>query len=244
MPHNQYTLLAGDNFPQGLSLYSGLYPGIFLYLLALSSVISNILRRFHYRLVTAPAQGKINGIAGKFIILRITQSVQSDPDADSHCHFVSDIDGFDLLQKIEFAGSECLRRFPAKDNHILVLLYLLTDTVLSRNIFIHLSVDQCNQQGTPYLLHTLKGFIIIIQVNQSHCQALIFDFLKGNPKGRLVKQIKSDQIPFIIFRVDNITAAQHFPQGNLAHLCRIKVIFKDKILFRQFNFPRQLLPCN
>ena len=71
VPHDIYFILNGYDLLKSMSLNPGLNPCTLLYLLTLAAVISDILRHLHYRLVSPSAQCNINGVAGKFIVLRI-----------------------------------------------------------------------------------------------------------------------------------------------------------------------------
>ena len=97
MSHNEYIFLAGNNFTESLRLHTSLDTGILLYLLALASIVNDILRCLHNRLVSAPPKCEINRIARKLIILRIGQTIQTDTDADGNRHFISDINGLHIL---------------------------------------------------------------------------------------------------------------------------------------------------
>ena len=95
--HNEYIFLAGNNFTESLRLHAGLDTGILLYLLALTTVINNILRCLYNCLISASSKRQINRIARELIILRIGQTIQTDTDADGNRHFISDINGLHIL---------------------------------------------------------------------------------------------------------------------------------------------------
>lgn len=58
VPHNQNPVLAGNDFPEGMSLNTGLNTGVLLHLLALSAIIADLLRRLDHTLVAAAAQAR------------------------------------------------------------------------------------------------------------------------------------------------------------------------------------------
>ncbi len=101
VPHHQYRVFGGDDLPQCMSLHPGLHSGIFLHLLALAAIISDTFRGLNHRLVPPPAQGQVYGVAGKLIILGISQTVQTHAYADGDSHLIADIDCLDLLQQFK-----------------------------------------------------------------------------------------------------------------------------------------------
>ena len=146
MTHNNDAILAGNDLPQGVGFYSRLDTGIFLYLLTLAAVVGNALRSLDDRLVTTTSQCQINGGTGELIILCIGQTIQSDTDTDSHSHFVTDVNGLHFFQQIKTALLQLRHRFFPHDHKVFVLLQLFTDTIQRSNVFVHLTVDQCDQQ--------------------------------------------------------------------------------------------------
>ena len=70
--HNIDFIFDGNNFLERMRLDSRFDTRTLLNLLALSSVIGNILRHLHNRLIAAAPKRYVYRITGKFIILRIT----------------------------------------------------------------------------------------------------------------------------------------------------------------------------
>ena len=223
--HNNDAILAGNDLPQGVGFYSRLDTGIFLYLLTLATVVGNALRSLDDRLVTTTSQCQINGSTGELIILCIGQTIQSDTDTDSHSHFVTDVNGLHFFQQIKTALLQLRHRFFPHDHKVFVLLQLFTDTIQGSNVFVHLTVDQCDQQGPADFLYALQRFLIVIQVDHPHREALIIHFLQCNVQRGLIKQIDCDQIAVVPFRIDHIAVFCHFLQGNLTELCYVFTAF-------------------
>ena len=59
-------------------------------------------------------------------------------------------------------------------NKIFVFLKLLHNTGKIRNILVDLTVDQCHQKRLPYFLDTFHDLFIVININQSGHQPLLF----------------------------------------------------------------------
>ena len=163
-----------------MGFYPRLYSRIFLYLLALASVIYRIMRRFDYRLVAAPPKRQINSISRKFIILRISKAVQADSYTDRHRHLISNVHGFDIFQQIKAILLQVRNRLFSHDHKELVLFHLPTDPIHPGNVLVHFPVNQGNQQRAPYLFHAFQRFLIIIQINQPYCKALVIHFLESD----------------------------------------------------------------
>ena len=64
MSHNEYIFLAGNNFTESLRLHTGLDTGILLYLLALASIVNDILRCLYNRLISAASERHIERLLG------------------------------------------------------------------------------------------------------------------------------------------------------------------------------------
>ena len=215
MAHDQYTVLSRNDLPQRLGLYTGFHAGIFLHLLALAPIIGDTLRRLDHRLVAAAPQRQVDSVPGKFIILRIGQTIQTHANTHGHCHLVSDVDRLYLFQQVKPVLLKLGYRFFPQDHQILVLLHLLADAVQPGDILIHLPVDQGDEQGTPYLLHALQRLLIVVQIDHPHRQALVIHFLQRDMERCLVKEIHDDQITVIILGFKHIIMLHHIIQGNL-----------------------------
>ena len=164
VPHDNNLVFAENDFLQRLGFYPGLYPCILLYLLALAAVIHSIMGSLDHRLVTAPPQSQIDCIPGELIILGISKPVQAHADADSHRHLVPYIYCFYIFQQIKPVLLQRRNRFFPHNNQELVLFYLFADAIQACNILIYLSVNQCEEEGTPNLFHAFQRFFIIIQI--------------------------------------------------------------------------------
>ena len=205
MSHNENTLFPADDLPQRLCLYPGFYSGVLFYLLALSSKVHQIIRRLYHCLISPASQRKVDSVSGKFIILRIGKAVIAHADADGHCHFISDIDGFYFIQKIKLIVPQGFDRLFAENYHILVLFDFFADTVQRGNIFIYLSVDQRHQKRSSDLLHAFQRLVVIVKIDHPHCKALIIHLLQCDPQCGLIKKIKGDEIPFIVLSLYDVT---------------------------------------
>ena len=244
--HDNDTILAGDDFPQGMSFYSCLDTGILLYLLALAAVVGNALRRLDDRLVTAASQRQINGGTGKLVVLRICQSIQTDTDTDGHRHLVADVHRLDLFQQIKTVLLQLCHCFFPHDYQILVLLQLLADTIQCRNVFIYLTVDQSNQQGSADFLDALQGFLVVVQIDHAYGQALVIHFLQCDMQCRLIEEIHSNQVTVIAFRIDHIAVFRHLLQRNLAEFGHIltALVFQFILCLVHTRFVRKPVPGN
>ncbi len=177
MPHDKNRILCGDDFTQCQSFYTGLYAGIFLYLLALTAIVGNTFRCLDNCLVTTTTQRKINGISCELIVLCIAKSVQTNTDTNGHRHLITDINRLNLFQKVKSGFLKLCDCLLPENNEILVLLQLFADAIQTGNILIDLSVNQCGQKGTAYLFYAFQGLLIIVQINHSGRKALIVHFL-------------------------------------------------------------------
>ena len=228
---------------QRMRLHPCLYAGILLHLLALSAVIADLLRGLHHRLVSAPSQRHIDGSPGKFIILRIGQPVQPDPDADGNRHLISDIYGLHIVQDLKALLTHLRDRPLAQDHQVLVLLNLPADAIEAGNIFVDLSFDQRREQGPAYLLHAFQRLVVIIQIDQPNRKGLVVVFLQGDLQRRLIEQIHGEQTAFIIRVLNDIAVVGGFPQGDPGKLRGILAVPIGKLKLRPpFFLGRQPVP--
>ena len=244
MSHHKHLVFTGDDFPQGVGLHTGLHTGILLHLLAFTAVVSDTFRGLDNGLVTAPPQRQIYGIAGKFIILGIGESVQTHTDADGYCHLIADVDRLDLLQKVKTGFLQLGYHALAHNQQILVFLQLFADSVKSRNIFVDFSVYQCNQQGPADLFHAIQRLVIIVQVNHPHGQTLVIHLSQRNPQRGLVIEVYGNQIAIVRRTVNHVAVFRHLLQGNLPELCHILIslIFQFILRFIHTAVLRQPVP--
>ena len=212
VPHNDDAVFPGDDLPECLRLDSRFHPCIFLYLLAFSAVVCHVLRRLNHRLIAASAKRKIDGISRKLIILRIGKPIKPHTNTQRHRHLVADIDRLHILQHIKPVFFKLCHRFLPQNHQILVLLQLLRYSVQRGNILIHFSVNQCDQERTPYLLHALKRLVIVIKINKPHRKTLVINLPQRNLKCRLIKEIDGYQITVIVLRLYDIAVHHHLFQ--------------------------------
>ncbi len=204
-----------------MRLYTRLHSCILLYLLALSAVIGGAFRRLDHRLIAAAPQCKVDGIPGKLVILRIGKAVQTNTDTDGHRHLVADVHRLDILQQVKPGFLQLRHGFLAHDHKIFVFLKFFHNSVQRGDILVHLSVDQCDQERSSDLLHTLQRLLVVVQIQKPHCKALIVHLLQGNMQRRLIKQVYRDQVAVVALRLDHIAVFRHFLQGNALELCNI-----------------------
>ena len=229
-----------------MSFYSCLDTGILLYLLTLAAVVGDALRGLNHGLIPATSQCQINGGAGEFIVLCISQAIQTNTDTDGHCHFIADVYGLDLFQQIETVLLQLCYRFFPHDYQILVLFQLLADTVQRCNVLVHLTVDQCDQQGSADFLNALQRFLIVVQIDHAYAQTLVIHFLQCNMQCRLIKEIDGNQITVIAFCINHIAVFRHLLQRNLAEFGHIltALVFQFILCLVHTRFVRKPVPGN
>ena len=175
--HTEDSVLGRKKFLQCLCLHPRLDPGIFLRLKRLSAPIGNGLAVLYGSLVSSPAKSHLHGYSGIFIILAERNAVQSDPDTDSQCHTVPDIDAFDILQNLKPILFQPFQGGILQHQEVFVLFQLSHDPVKIRKVFSHATVNQSDQQGTPDLLHAFQCLFIIVQIGQAYNKFFILVFI-------------------------------------------------------------------
>ena len=142
MPHNQDIVLARDDFTQCMGFDPGLDTCIFFYLLALAAVVIDLVGHLDYRLVTAASQCKVDRRAGKFVILCINQTVQTNTNAQCHRHLIANVDRLYILKQFKALLLHLHYGFFLQNNQIFILFDILADSVEAGNIFVYFSVNQ------------------------------------------------------------------------------------------------------
>ena len=194
MTHNHDFVLAHHKLSEGMGFYTGFYTGALAHLLGFTAEISHLVTVFDHYLITAPAQSQINGNTGILIILGIAGGINPDANTDGHCHIISDIDRLYILQDIKPLLLQFLQRALAHDKNKFIFLQLLDQTVYLTEILIQLSLYQSHQKRPSYFFYAVQGLLIVVQIQQSRYQLLIF-FLTDIPvQFRLVKKIQCGQI--------------------------------------------------
>ena len=224
---------------QRMGLYTRFHAGILLHLLALSAIIADLFGRLHHRLITAASQGQIDRRPGKFIILRIGESVQADPDADRNRHFVADIDRFHIIKDIKTLLAHLRHRLFAQDHEVFILLHLPADPIKTSHILIDFSVDQRDQKGAPHFFHTFKRLVIIVQIDRSHSQGLVIILFQGDLQGCFIEQIHGEQAALILFFLNDTAVAGNFPKRYSYKFGNVLAIVERNLKLRTSLFLRR-----
>ena len=176
----------------------------------------------------------------------IGQTIQSDTDTDGYGHLVADVNSLHFFQQIKTALLQLCYRFFTHDHEVLVLLQLFADTVQGSDVFVHLTVNQCDQQRPADFFHALQRFLVVIQVDHAHREALIIYFLQCNMQRSLIKQIYGDQIAVVPFRIDHIAVFRHLLKRDLAEFCHIfaALVFQFILRLIHTGIIREPVPGN
>ena len=194
MPHNHNLIFAHHKLSESMGFYTGFYTGTLAHLLGLPAKVGHLVTVFDHYLVAAPAKSQVNGNTGILIILGIAWGIDTDTNTDGHCHIVTDINRLYILQDIEPFFLQFLQRTLAHDKNKFIFLQLLDQTVYLTEILIQLSLYQSHQKRPSYFFYAVQGLLIVVQIQQSRYQLLIF-FLTDIPvQFRLVKKIQCGQI--------------------------------------------------
>ena len=90
---------------------------------------------------------------------------------------ISDIDGFYVLKQRELIFLQLLKILLLKDDEVLIILHLLNDAVHLGDILVDLPVHQSHQKRLAHLFHAAHDLIIVIDIDQSRNQPLLFRLL-------------------------------------------------------------------
>ena len=241
--HDENAVPGAYDLLEGLSLDTGLDTGVFLDLTCLAAIIDNIIRRFHDRLITAPAQGQIDRIAGKLIILRIGKPVYAETKAQSDRYFISDTHLFDVFQNVKMSGLKFMQRLFAQNDQELVFLDLAADAVDGADILVDPPVDQRDQQSLSDLLNRLNDLLIVIDIKEADGEALVIHFPDCKPDCRIIHQVQRNNRSADLVSEHHLTAGQIF-RLHTPHLGGITVSDQldghlDCFIIRRKNIPGQ-----
>ena len=80
MSHNNNFIFGLHQLTESLCLDSCFHTGILLYLLGLSSVISDLVFRLHDCLITASGKRQVHGTSGIFHTIHISSAIRTNTD--------------------------------------------------------------------------------------------------------------------------------------------------------------------
>ena len=118
---------------------------------------------------------------------------------------------------------QSIQRTLAHDKEVFILLKLLYKAVKIGKVFRNLSIDQCNQQRTSHVFHTLQCFFVVIQISQCHNQLIIFILLDILFQFCIVIHIHSDKTDIFVCILQRLTASHDLTKfyplhGNTVNL--------------------------
>ncbi len=137
------------------------------------------------------------------------------------------------MESLFFQG---FQRALAHDQKIFIFLQLFHKAVKIGKIFRDLTIDQCDQKRPSHILHTLKSFLIIIQISQCHHKLIVFILLNVFLKLCLIIKVHGDQTDILGHILQNICMTYHFPHGHSLHGYPIDPVSEMRAHLGNFQF--------